>query len=804
MSSRRCSLTLLVLFPALGWLGAHSFRAAPAPAGAQKPADQTSAPVRQVTDAQAGAAPLIIKTESNLVLVDAIVTDKKGNYVQDLEVRDFRVFEDDKEQAITSFSKGSQDSAPNAPEARHYFVLFFDNSTMAPADQANARKSAIQFVEKNASPNNLIALGDFGGVFNLSQNFTANANTLKRHLTGFKFSALQPNVPGQNPELASLGLPSSLQTRSDFAARSVLLAIRSLSRTLRSVPGRKALILFSAGFPLNSERMAELTATIDAANKANVAIYAIDVRGLQGLSPLQTPGITNPAQPFPGFPPGASLRESLFPHEDDLLASLLGPPKPLAQRGSPGGGGGGGPRGGGGGEGGVGGGPGSGGGVGVGGGGANPGGGRGTPGGGQPTGTAGNSGLNGNNPYTTRGSNNPFDPNQQNSLYPQRSIIPPIIESATTQQQVLYALAEGTGGRYTFNTNDFSEGLAKALQDMHEYYVLGYAPRSRDQDGSYHKINVKMNRKGLVVRARNGYYDTKSQDLLAGKPEGKVLEGRAASSQSGDIPVSVEAPYFYTSANVARVNLALEIPASNLDFQKEKGEFHAEVNVLGIAYREDGSVSARFSDTVKRDVDKKGLKNFSKGAFTYQNNFDIAPGKYNLKVVLSAGGQKFGKIETPLVVGPFDGKHFDLSGLALSDQVQPIARISESLNEALLEERTPLVVKGMEIIPSPSCRFKRDEKVALYVEVYEPAPLIEGLPHVGITMNIFERKTNRQVFTTNTILVNGFAQEGSPVIPVGVKIPVDQIQAGDYRLEVQARDSAGNASQLKTAEFVLE
>src|SRR5258707_623448 len=52
----------------------------------------------------------VIKKESRLVLVDAVVTDKKGKYVRDLAQSDFRVYEDNKEQALTSFSTGtSQD-----------------------------------------------------------------------------------------------------------------------------------------------------------------------------------------------------------------------------------------------------------------------------------------------------------------------------------------------------------------------------------------------------------------------------------------------------------------------------------------------------------------------------------------------------------------------------------------------------------------------------------------------------------------------------------------------------------------------
>ena len=67
----------------------------------------------------------------------------------------------------------------------------------------------------------------------------------------------------------------------------------------------------------------------------------------------------------------------------------------------------------------------------------------------------------------------------------------------------------------------------------------------------------------------------------------------------------MQVPFFYTAANVARVNVALEISTGTLKFEKEKGKFHAAIDVLGIATKQDGSVGARFSDTVDLDFERK-------------------------------------------------------------------------------------------------------------------------------------------------------------------------------------------------------
>ena len=171
--------------------------------------------------------------------------------------------------------------------------------------------------------------------------------------------------------------------------------------------------------------------------------------------------------------------------------------------------------------------------------------------------------------------------------------------------------------------------------------------------------------------------------------------------------------------------------------------------------------------------------------------------------MLSADGQTYGKYEAPMVIESGNGKQFDLSGVALSNKMQPVDQVTADLDAAMMEEKAPLVVNGMHIIPSANNRFTRDEKVALYIEVYEPAPIVNGWPHVGINYKVVDRKTNQPVLTSPTLLVSGNAQNGNPVIPFSSFIQLGEIPPGAYRLEVQARDSNQNASHMHSADFDL-
>ncbi len=105
-------------------LAALVLAAAPALVRAQNPEPaKPEAPAQQ----QPVATTPVIRTESRVVLVDAVVTDKKGNYVHGLTQKDFKVYEDNKEQAVTSFSFGNDPTGPVSAQ-KHYMILFFPPS----------------------------------------------------------------------------------------------------------------------------------------------------------------------------------------------------------------------------------------------------------------------------------------------------------------------------------------------------------------------------------------------------------------------------------------------------------------------------------------------------------------------------------------------------------------------------------------------------------------------------------------------------------------------------------------------------
>ena len=779
MNLRRLALVVLMI----AGTGVLSMLLATSMAQAQQ-AQVQQQPAQSQAASEGDSSTPVFKAETRLVLVDTIVTDKAGNYITDLTAKDFKVWEDNKEEAIRSFSLESGSAAPSQGRP-HYLVLFFDNSTMAFADQAHARDAAAKFVEANAGPDRYMAVINFGGTIQIAQNFTADAERLKQVVSNTKFSDVSPNTPNPQPtEVASLGMPQLRSAESNFGARTLLLALRNVAKSLAAVPGRKSLVLLTAGFPVTpgdpnaSERQSELTAAISACNKSNVAVYPIDVRGLtSGFK--AGPGSAH-LEEVPDFGEARLVTATLNYSAGDDPARLV-----YVQHGGTGGSGGSGGSGGHGGTGGT-------------GGSGTRGGGTGTSGGGT-RGGAGNLGGVGNPNGVPMYPGNGFNPYNQS-----RQLIP-TIPNVSDNQQVLYQLAQGTGGFVIVNSNDLLGGMQKIAREQSEYYVLGYTPAAQDE-GSCHVLKVKVERPGTNVRSRTGYCNGKATDMLAGKPEEKQLESRMTGSQPGTIAASMLAPYFYTSVNTARVNLAIEIPPSAIKLEKQKGRQHATVNVAGIAYKLDGTVAARFSDSVNLDFDdkdKKELEEFNSKPLHYETQFDIAAGHYNLKVAFNPqGAENFGKLELPLVIDPYDGKQFTMSAVALSKSVNPVSQMGQSLDATLLEDRTPLVTQGLQITPSGSDRFSKTDRAAFYVEVYAPALAGPDPPKVGVQMTVVDRKTGEKKLETGGAAAD--TKAGSPLVPVGLKLPVGELPPGSYRLELKGVDSAGNVTPLRTADFEVQ
>ena len=283
---------------------------------------------------QAGPQAPTFRVAVDYVEVDVLVTDARGEYVRDLKKEDFQIFEDGKPQTIANFvpidipiERGEQPlfaSAPIAPDVHsneqpfngRVYVMVLDSPHTLPQNTNLMRLAAKKFINEKFGANDLMAVvtaRGVGGGPDDGQEFTSNKRLLLAAVD--KFRGTQPrsavlnkiddviNKASQRSAIRAAGGtpddPIDMDAKErEFNARAVIEELTSVADWFSVVHGRKKSILyFSEGISYdihdvfansgnNAAAMIQLHMQdlVRATTKANAVIYAIDPRGLLGLS----------------------------------------------------------------------------------------------------------------------------------------------------------------------------------------------------------------------------------------------------------------------------------------------------------------------------------------------------------------------------------------------------------------------------------------------------------------------------------------------------------------------------------------
>jgi VWFA-related protein len=280
---------------------------------------QTAAPVIAQQSGQAGGNESRIEVTTELVLVNVVAHDKKGNLVRDLKKGDFTLFEDGKKQEISTFDFESVDELQTAGPAettvsgvagagtllrsgkqaaasldardRRLILLFFDFSAMDPEQIDRSVDAAKKFVGAKMQPADLMALVSLATNMRVDLDFTDDKSKLLAALTSYSSGQGQGFENGSTGSVEGAAETSGAFSADDtdfntFSADRKLLALQSLMQALGKLPQKKSLIYISNGITQSgADNQSALRAATAAAVKANVSIYSLDVRGLQAFPP---------------------------------------------------------------------------------------------------------------------------------------------------------------------------------------------------------------------------------------------------------------------------------------------------------------------------------------------------------------------------------------------------------------------------------------------------------------------------------------------------------------------------------------
>lgn len=262
-------------------------------------------------------APQAIRATTELVLVNVVARDKKGNLIRDLKREDFTVLEDGQKQQVSSFdfenidelalagqtaptTMGTENAIPGAAPTvkpqptidardRRLILLFFDFSAMEVDQIDRAVDSAKKYVRAKMEPADLIAIVSLSTNMRLDLDFTDDKKKVLSVLSSYNSDSGQGFDNGATGTSEGAAETSGAFTADDtdyntFSADRKLLALQSIIQAVGKLPQKKSLIYFSNGISQSGvDNQSALRAATAAAVKSNVAIYPLDVRGLQAL-----------------------------------------------------------------------------------------------------------------------------------------------------------------------------------------------------------------------------------------------------------------------------------------------------------------------------------------------------------------------------------------------------------------------------------------------------------------------------------------------------------------------------------------
>lgn len=338
------------------------------------------------------------------------------------------------------------------------------------------------------------------------------------------------------------------------------------------------------------------------------------------------------------------------------------------------------------------------------------------------------------------------------------------------------------------------------------HYLIAYSPPD-SPEGSCHQIRVTVNRPNAVVGARSEYCNIQhtASDVLKGTKFGRELESELHSVDAGKLKLTLGAFVFHPNADGARVYIAIEFPWQALKYEFKNKTLHATIGVLGMVYRTDGTLAARFSDSGCCDVHLPELNYRFKLLnlpTRYETQVDLPHGEYNLSVALSDGAE-FGLARMPLTVNGYDGKELAISNIVLCSRIREASPATGQATVELTDNHTPLVSSGYEVTPTANTRLQRGQALRIYFEVYQPKLAVRPSARVEALLRIIDMQAVEQK-SAWTVSAAPYVKADTSVIAIGREIDISKLADGSYRLEVEARNSIGKINGWRMVNFTVE
>jgi VWFA-related protein len=399
----------------------------------------------------------------------------------------------------------------------------------------------------------------------------------------------------------------------------------------------------------------------------------------------------------------------------------------------------------------------------------------------------------------------PVDPRALTALHEEAILVPIVSVSEqdpaaslqnelSNSQRALRGLADDTGGFAVVGVNDLSGGLDRIVRQASAYYVLGYYSKNPKHDGKYRKIEVKVDRRDVTVRARHGYMAQPAKEPKPASfpgPPGSPEPVRAALSAvlplAGMSLTTTAAAFREDRGRTASIAVVLEGAGVDLALTPRDGTFSGPLDLLAAALQPHGEIAATEATHLQLTLPAPTADRVQQNGFRWLARLNgVKPGRYQLRAVAASGPDMLGSVWYDLAVPDFADGPLTMSDVlvaSVSGLQVPTFKPDKAMQEAL---RGPATANR---------RFTQADGIVVFSEIYDNRA---SQAHDIDTAVIVKNERGAEVFRSADTQSSRQLVESQGLLRLRTPFALKEFSPGRYTVTVDARqrqDPSAHASR---------
>jgi len=209
-------------------------------------------------------------------------------------------------------------------------------------------------------------------------------------------------------------------------------------------------------------------------------------------------------------------------------------------------------------------------------------------------------------------------------------------------------LSEDSGGRAFYNTNDFAGAIRRVIDQSSASYILEYYPDHNKWNGEFREIKVKVNRAGMEVHARRGYYAVVDTASAPQKDAERLAEAIESPVESTDLAFDVQADAAGVSG-ARQIKVKITLDANQLRLQLQGDRWTDSISEVWAEFDAQGKQVGEISKTIELSHSEDEHTKLLRDGFSYSKTLVLAKDAAEVRLVLrDVGNGAIGSVNIPL------------------------------------------------------------------------------------------------------------------------------------------------------------